>query len=404
MDNKDNNSTPITPETKDAFFVDLVTRIRDTKVQIKTSETGIKTLNLFQPNDPNTPDNVHSVLNTFDEPLGRNKGVRREKLISEKAQHHHTDWSKDSAGTVWHIGDVPYIANSNTHLTRWKDQPIDQSDISENMRSGKLAISCYMPDDAFKTYLSYFREHIDAPEHKQALNKSFRELQEQCPSAEDSPLLPNSKTKPFLKTRGIEPNASFLEILNKTEDKRFMTDHPDIALAMVIYHAAHGAYVAELNTAFMKEQRKGSITAEQYDNANYTLNTDIFNEFKQFASFMALEPLIMMHYNESSHIEDESTRKQQAISTAWADLLNSSVFTRTFDAEALPPTEKRPQGGGIVTCPAREHLKSTADMGLLEETYSYVDEHLRDSNFMERTQKILDAAHGKIPASTSPSR
>ena len=276
---------------------------------------------------------------------------------------------------------------------------IQQHHITDKMRSINKAVKHYMPDDAFSKYLSFFMQNLDRPMHRAALDNSFRHLKDQLDpigSPEDPDFKPPYPSDLgdilFSDMQGKKPNEA-RGLANSLFARKNLCDHPDVVLTLAIFHAAHKGFISQLDAAFNRAKETQTITEDEHDNANFTVNSVSFKQFDILLLFSTMAPLIMHEYKKLNSVsEDEATQKKQAIGNAWELFFTQRMLTRDYDSKSILPTEKNPEGGGAQTCPAHQHLKASKDMNLLETTFDYVDQHLRGSEHITRAQKAIDEA------------
>jgi len=380
-----NNNIIITSETQHAFFDALVERIRDTKVHIQSSESGNKSLTIFQPDDPDTPENITGLLETFTAPFcehGESTTSYTDwqgATIDGRTKTPHTNPDKNTTGTMWHVGDEPYhgVADRIMHSfeSNGKTSDIRQHHLNDKMRSINKAIQHYMPDDAFSDYLAFFMENLDRPLHREALNKSFMFMARQIPpmpkggdplDSAFKPPIPSELADVFLSDMGSNRPNDARDLIGSLHVRKDLSQHPDLVLTLAIFHAAHNAFVSQLDAAFDRAKESKTITEDEHDNAHFTVNSASFKQFDIFLLFSSMAPLVVHEYNKlSDDIADEATRKKQA---------------------------KKPEGGGIQTCPAHQHLRASKNMQLLETTFDYVDQHLQNSTYLAQAQNAIDGA------------
>lgn len=333
------------------------------------------------------------IFKTYDTP----KGTPRAWDSSFKNSH--IDERKNIPGTVWHIGDEPHNDLTTRQLQYYKDIIPTQDDIAAKTSTVRKAIMAYMPEEAFAAYLAYFRDTLDMPEHQAAIKQSIRQL--------DMQLLQRSLSEPVKwlddAMRSGKHQSALLSTLAESATGKNIRNHPTLASALVIYHAAHSAYCKELGAAI---DRSTEISDDERDNARYTLDSTSFNQFNHFLLFVSMGPLTLYHYAASTprhsglaaslsailnpnHETTDHTRMSKAITAAWDSFFERKLTRREYRAgDALPP-EADQKSEKIISCPAHHHLQMTARESLLESTYNFI---LVNPKKCASTKALVEAA------------
>lgn len=299
---------------------------------------------------------------------------------------------------VTHIGVEPYRQLSQQLI--WNNERgLTQNDMSLKSASIRKAISIYMPEDAFATYLAYFSSHLHLPFYANALRDSLEEIRRQ------TRILPYDKViedmQPYINQSDGEDNVR--EHLYKGAYMKRLTLYPQLATACAVFHAAHHMYIKELRNAFAGAS---DISIDESALAQGVLNTASFSQFHHFMLFSTVLPLAIHYYEQAPeddacpHVADtriagraqsqqrwnapvNNERMRHAITKAWDTLFEKKMLVRDFP-EQLP--EAQILDGKIVVvdgtiqtipaapatqmhCPARDHLRKTSKAETLERLY-----------------------------------
>ncbi len=326
-------------------------------------------------------ENLHKdgTLRNFDTVIGEDR-----LLPFQLKQPHSILRRTDKPMLVAHIGDEPY--NTLTTSGRYGTLNLTQKEISLKAASIRAAINRYMPREAFAAYLDYFQRHLDEPSHQIALENAFLDLKDQaCITHEEEPT-----GKEYLHETIVEDLGNLRSELADSAIRQDIVHYPTLALSLAIYYAAHSTYVSQLKAAFT---HNGELPEQERENGIYTLSTKSFNQFNHFVLFGSLLPLILYHYEQSApecpatQIEQRTAvsmggeaapmmaeidqadhgRMRQAIQTAWKMFFDREVTTHEW--------RSLNNGPQTMTCPAHRHLKTSAEDGLIEHIYDFVENH-----------------------------
>ncbi|HUS26270.1 MAG TPA: hypothetical protein VMY99_02900 [Nevskiaceae bacterium] len=218
----------------------------------------------------------------------------------------------------------------------------------------------------FEEWLERFVANIHRHSHQAAIQDSFNRLIEQFNIRKPRLVAPDSLVRRLLdqpkSDPGIMRNALIL-----SEQRYKAADHPDLVLALAIYHAAHKPYLGGLVTALRRAHMHKEISTVEWQNACTVLDNP-FDQFNDFIIYDTLLPLILLKREDILQANANLTPDEAMISAipkGWQAFFENKLLRRNFT------------NGTIMNCPAFEHLHFAMRKRLLENIYTFIAAYRR---------------------------
>ncbi len=365
-----------------------------------------------------------TILQTIDPPLGEPKRSRplysktnvNRPNVPESYHNAHLlpeqgGRNKDTPGTVWHVGDVPYDMLTFTELRKDKGLRPSQKEIALKQWSVTTAIKHYVPTDKFQEFLGFFTQCLAEKqfnsfvhsEYYSSLGVSLHRMMNQTELNDDmvfgDTLLSHEQLDALIE-EGNGNNVRAAGVRSPALDA--LQHYPELAVSFAIFHAAHRSYLNELKSAISRAHEEKTISDDEFANASFTLNTVAFKQFNSFLLFNTLLPLVIHEYRKScieagenppeglpdatigassaeitgSGLKNENKpinheRMKAAIHSAWETFFETNVLRRDFGKDGMPPADGSP-GEKSIICPAILHLREAFKSETLERLYDTV--------------------------------
>ncbi len=382
----------ITTENVHDFFAAHVRRIRDTKVAIErrpNADAGTGKITVYAP-DAKAPEYTRSMLDRFEIPLGQ----PIETFNSDIIKYGHAIDSKisDKTGLVTHVGDEPYGGIAKRQFDLGK-RTITQQHLNEKMRSIRLAIEHYMPPQDFAQYLVFFRENLDFPSHQQALKQSLRIMQSDLTTKKVTAHTPDVRF--WIAAKDTSKVEDIRWRVSSVKEAKQIAPHADVVLALATYHAAHRSYLSGLKFAFAEALKKGEISEEQLDTGRYVLDSASFEQFQYFGLFSEYMPMLMLQLDVQPKSKPYGEAVIDSIVKSWDDFFGTKVLTRDYGKIGVTE-QSESLAGATLTCPAKAHLKATADGKLLQETFRFMENNPDVADARKLAQHTADAVQAQM--------
>lgn len=286
------------------------------------------------------------------------------------------------------------------------------------LKDGSLqkGITAYMPSQDFANYVTYFCAHPEIDRHEEALGKSLRnQLSNQIIE------WPTTSSTGISRARCNYAREQMFSWLPQSKCLQHLQRYSTLLAALGVYHAAHRAYLGDLNEAINSSKE---LTEREKNVANQVLSSDSFDQFNRFFLFKTILPLAIAHYERLEAEERQSPSSvrrtfnealsaisggatslaswdnrvdnglmKQAISLAWEDFFDLQLSTRrrNSDGEILKSEDEKV--ARIVYCPATQHLRASQKAGTVESIYDQLAGNPKDKRIglaRTRAEMLLD--------------
>lgn len=298
---------------------------------------------------------------------GRPLGTTRDCPLLKK--HPHRNPEKNALFTCHHIGDEPYIIPDDLPFDRYEELNMTKEEKTLRATSAREAFKAYFPIAEVRAYQDYFLKHVSKISHQLALGNAFKAIERQ--------LGYKKKTSPealesMLQDTGCKRNTIRTRLAESQETKQ-IANHPELLLALGLFHALHSSYLAQFRLAL---ERNTTLTDDERDNAAFTLHSNAFRQMGQFATFHEmLVPLILHEYHKLGGQEKtDDALMRQAIASAWKQFETKEVLIRDYDARGLPP-EPGEAAAFSSACPVNVFFQNHHKALSLEAVYDHVVAH-----------------------------
>ncbi|WP_327146965.1 hypothetical protein [Nocardia sp. NBC_01327] len=265
-------------------------------------------------------------------------------------------------GVVEFIGDQGYDEPTPRQVNEtfgFHDFSIDMSAVHAKSRSVRSAIRHYFPpDDFFGRYLPYFTDNLDRETYLELVRTAIDLIPHQF-----NFLLTPESAPIDIAERYLSERAEIARFALRQSDLRARAaEHPQLVLALAVFHAAHGAYTRELRYAV----DRSDLGESAKDVAYYVLDEPLaqFDNFIVFSTLLLLIILSLERADGTAAPDSGNDRDIDAIASGWQLFFRSQIL------------HSSDLGAGLrMTCPASPHLAEAQRRRAVERVYQYILEN-----------------------------